>query len=69
MTVVPMVLIQRTGREISTKRLSIVTSIDKTKAMLNRPQTKIVAIAKFVLKLNISPTQAGLDLKGISLFV
>jgi len=67
--VVPMVLIHRTGREISTKRLSIVTSIDKTKAMLNHPQTKIVDIAKFVLKLNISPTQTWLDLKEISLFV
>jgi hypothetical protein len=37
--------------------------------MLNRPQTKIVAIAKFVLKLNIVLRQAWLDLKEISLFV
>ena len=34
-TVVPMVLIHRTGREISIKRLSIVISIDKEKALLS----------------------------------
>jgi len=33
-----MVLIHRTGREISTKRFSIVSSIDKVNAVLNLPQ-------------------------------